>query len=59
MAIDRIAACIFVIAGGSLEDHQRILGGSRRAEQGILKYHYNFSLYLGCLWPDFQTVFSK
>ena len=36
-----------------------ITTGSRRAQQGILKYHYNFSLYLGCSWSDFQTVFSK
>ena len=42
---------------GSWQDRGRnaaIATGSRLAEQGILKYHYNFSLYLGCLWSDFQ-----
>ena len=37
----------------------RIAAGSRGSQQGLLRWDCNFFLYLGCLWSDLQTVFSK
>ena len=54
------------IVAGSRQDRGRIAAGSRqdredssRALSDEMKWECNFVLYLGCLWSDLQTVFSK
>ena len=62
MAINLSAECIFVIAAGSRQDHGRIVAirtGSRQAQQGILKYHNNFSLISAVYGPIFKQFSAK